>query len=296
MVSGDKEDENFKIILSQLLNNTFRIGSGTRNGFGEIEVVDLQTKTLDLSNSDDLGKYLDKSSALNSNFWSSDYSKPEIVTNGDDWIKYELILKPDDFFLFGSGFGDDEADMTPVKGKKVDWSSGKGELQENLVLIPATSVKGALSHRVAFYYNKLNRYFAGNPDAKAGGDNKAVQDLFGYESQDEKIQQRGNLIFSDIIEQKAIKEKILDHVSIDRFTGGAIESALFTEKVNYAKGQDFTMIILAKKDALEGDKVEDAFEEALNDICTGMLPLGGGVNRGNGVFKGSVTKNGGPLQ
>lgn len=43
-------------------------------------------------------------------------------------------------------------------------------------------------------------------------------------------------------------------------------------------------------------EVQQAFESALKDICTGMLPLGGGVNRGNGVFKGSVTKNGEPLQ
>ncbi len=295
MVSGEKEDENFKTILAQLLDNTFRIGSGTRNGFGEVEVVDLKTKTLDLKKSDDLEKYLEKSSALNSDFWSKDYSKPERITNTNDWTEYKLTLQPDDFFLFGSGFGDDEADMTPVKGKKVTWTDGKGELVENLVLIPATSIKGALSHRVAFYYNKLKGYFAGNPDAKAGGDNKAVQTLFGYESQDEKIQQRGNLIFSDIIEQKNIEEKVLNHVSIDRFTGGAIEGALFTEKTSFGKGQTFEMSVLAKKDALKDNDVKNAFENALKDICTGMLPLGGGVNRGNGVFQGKITKNGEPL-
>lgn len=146
MVSGDKEDENFKTILSQLLNNTFRIGSGTRNGFGEVEVIDLQKRSLDLSDANNLKDYLDKSSALNSDFWSKDYSKPERITNTDEWTEYKLALQPDDFFLFGSGFGDDEADMTPVKGKKVNWSSGKGVLEENLVLIPATSVKGAFTY------------------------------------------------------------------------------------------------------------------------------------------------------
>jgi CRISPR/Cas system CSM-associated protein Csm3 (group 7 of RAMP superfamily) len=304
MVSGDKEDENFKTILSQLLNNTFRIGSGTRNGFGEVEVIDLQKRSLDLSDANNLKDYLDKSSALNSDFWSKDYSKPERITNTDEWTEYKLALQPDDFFLFGSGFGDDEADMTPVKGKKVNWSSGKGVLEENLVLIPATSVKGALSHRVAFYYNKLKGFcvrekdgeFVRDKEAECGNKNIAVQTLFGYESQDEKIQQRGNLIFSDIIEKKETKENILNHVSIDRFTGGAIEGALFTEKTSFGKGQTFEMSILAKKDALKDNDVKNALENALKDICSGMLPLGGGVNRGNGVFKESVTKNGEPLQ
>ena len=304
MVSGEKEDENFKTILAQLLDNTFRIGSGTRNGFGEVEVVDLKTKTLDLKKSDDLEKYLEKSSALNSDFWSKDYSKPERITNTNDWTEYKLTLQPDDFFLFGSGFGDDEADMTPVKGKKVIWTDGKGELKDNFVLIPATSVKGALSHRVAFHYNKLKDFcvrekdgeFVRDEDAECGNNNIAVQTLFGYESQGEKIQQRGNLIFSDIIEQKNIEEKILNHVSIDRFTGGAIEGALFTEKTSFGKGQTFEMSVLAKKDALKDNDVKNAFENALKDICSGMLPLGGGVNRGNGVFKESVTKNGEPLQ
>jgi len=296
MVSGEEEDKNFKTILSQLLNNTFRIGSGTRKGFGEVEVIDLKKRTLNLEKSDELEIYLDKSSALNSIFWDKVDFETIKTQAHSDWIKYKLNLQPEDFFLFGSGFGDDEADMTPVRGKKVFWTNGKGVLEDNLVLIPATSVKGALSHRVAFHYNKLKGYYVGNDKAKTGCENDAVKALFGYESQDEKIQKRGNLIFSDIIEQKETEEKLLNHVSIDRFTGGAIEGALFTEKTSFGRDLTFEMSILAKKEAFKGDKVEEAFENALKDICSGMLPLGGGVNRGNGVFKGSVTKNGEPLQ
>lgn len=292
MVSNSKENENFEKILNQLQSNTFRIGGGTRSGFGAIEVIDLQKKYLDLRILNDLEAYLNKSSALNTDFWDKNYN-PQEQYNSDEWIEYKLQLQPDDFFLFGSGFGDDEADMTPVKGRKVDWSSGKGKLKDNLVLIPATSVKGALSHRVAYYFNKNNGYYVGNPKAKFGNDNKAVQDLFGFEDQDTKTQQRGNLIFSDVIVQKEVREKVLNHVAIDRFTGGAIKGALFTEKVIYGKEQSFEMTILAKKDALKDETVKTAFENALNDICTGMLPLGGGVNRGNGVFTGSFTKNGG---
>ena len=40
------------------------------------------------------------------------------------------------------------------------------------------------------------------------------------------------------------------------------------------------------------DHVVEAFIKSLKDIKTGMLPLGGGVNRGNGCFSGKLYKNG----
>ena len=148
MVAKCETVDNFNKILEQVQSQTFRIGGGTRSGFGKIKVVDLQTKTLDLTKQDQLKAYLDKSSALDSDFWNSKYHKPESNDKNDGWVKYELKLHPEDFFLFGSGFGDDEVDMTPVKEKKVVWENDvNGRLSEDLVLIPAASVKGALAHR-----------------------------------------------------------------------------------------------------------------------------------------------------
>ncbi len=305
MVAKCETVDNFDKILKQVQSQTFRIGGGTRSGFGKIKVVDLQTKTLDLTKQDQLKAYLDKSSALDSDFWSKEYQKPEGKSNYDGWVKYELHLKPEDFFLFGSGYGDDEADMTPVKAKKVDWSTGVGVMQEKLVLIPATSVKGALAHRVAFHYNRFNHIYAENFTTEkerenvVGKNNEAVKTLFGSEGEkdaDNKMinQQRGNLLFSDVIEDKLLEDKILNHVAIDRFTGGAIDGALFQEKTTYITddNKSFTLTILANEKGLKGEKVQVSLETAMIDICKGLLPLGGGVNRGNGVFRGCLTKNG----
>ena len=168
-------------------------------------------------------------------------------------------------------------------------------LNENLVLIPATSVKGAISHRTAFQWNKLNHFYAGSSEAKVGTNNPAVKALFGSEGEKDANnkmvnQARGNVLFSDVIEKK-LDDKILNHVAIDRFTGGAIDGALFSEKTTYGKDQQFTLSILVKSDALKDETIKNAFEEAMKDICKGMLPLGGGVNRGNGVFTGSLFEN-----
>ena len=301
MLAENDDITNFNLALEQIQNSIFRIGSGTRCGFGEIQVVDLQKRCLDLKKQSELELYLNKSSDL-STYWSG-WEKHDVDSKGAEcWVKYELRLTPEDFFLFGSGYGDDEVDMTPVKEKKVVWKDGKGELTKNLVLIPATSVKGALAHRVAYHYNKLTGVYADNLETEderknvVGKNNKAVKALFGSEGEIDKVtkkmvnQARGNVFFSDVIENK-LEDKILNHVAIDRFTGGAIDGALFSEKTTYGEGHNFTFTILAKNDVLKDEEVMLALENALTDICKGMLPLGGGVNRGNGVFTGSLTKD-----
>lgn len=300
MVAKSEDTADFDKALQQVQRQTFRIGSGTRCGFGEIEVIKYQRCILNLKNEDDLNLYLSKSSNLSVDWegWESVETNKEV--NADGWVKYELKIKPEDFFLFGSGFGDDDVDVAPVKERTVKWDNGKGELSNDLILIPATSVKGALAHRVAFHWNRLNGFFAGDNRAKVGNDNPAVQILFGYTSDNGKEIRRGNLLFSDIIEDRQLQDKILNHVAIDRFTGGAIDGALFSERATYVTDNNkwFTLTVLVPKAILEkedetGEKIyQSALEEAMKDICKGMLPLGGGVNRGNGVFTGSLIKDG----
>ena len=302
LLSKSKEDDNFQKVLDELAKNTLRIGGGTRKGLGKIKIVECLSLHYDLCDDVDLKDYINKTSSLNDSVWcdngNNDYHQKPVICNtgiqsSDHYTTYELKLQPDDFFLFGSGFGDDEADITPVFENYVDWSSGKPVFKENAILIPGSSVKGALSHRVAFYYNKIKKYFTDNPLAKTGGENQAVSALFGYASRDEKVQKRGNVLISDVIvERKQEKTKIQNHVSIDRFTGGAIDGALFSELLVYGKEETYILTFIVLNEAIADNEIRDAFETALLDITQGQLPLGGGVNRGHGCFTGKVLKNG----
>lgn len=297
----DDYEAKFKKALSKLFCKDFRLGGGTRNGFGEMKIISCKTAKLDLSNAEDLRAYLSKDSSLASEWpgFKDEFSKKD---EDKDVTVYKLTLRPDDFFLFGSGFGDDDADMIPVKEDVVTWNAeGKPSFKKNCILIPATSVKGALSHRVAYYYNKAKEVFADDLSeeemkGKTGKHNFAVKSLFGSEKDKDSSQTRGNVIFSDIIEDSAnFEDKILNHVSIDRFTGGAIDGALFSEKATYGKGKSFATSIIVENKALKDEDVKNALENALKDIVSGMLPLGGGVNRGNGCFTGEITKNDKPF-
>jgi len=297
MVAENDTLNNFNLVMDQLHSKTLRIGSGTRIGFGEMKIVDCKKAILNMKNEIHFNAYVEKSSCLsNDEFWEKDFIKTDPSTERNlqnDWIEYELHIIPDDFFLFGSGYGNEKADMTPVSGTFIDWSNKDPAFKKDNILIPAASVKGALSHRVSFYYNKLNELFAGNSDAKTGTENLAVRTLFGND--DSKDLQRGNVLFSDIIDapkNTKLTTKVLNHVSIDRFTGGAIDGALFTEEVIYGDTQEFKLKLLVNTIVLKQEKVIESLECALKDITSGMLALGGGVNRGNGCFAGSILKNG----
>lgn len=304
LLSDNDNVTKFKEILNTLNSDTFRIGSGSRSGFGEIEVVgsQCQFKKINLEDPEQKEWYLKKTSSLSEKWQDAETIKLE-TTKTKGWTTYKIQLNPIDFMLFGSGFGNDKADMTFIRESFVDWSITPAIVKdrEQVILIPASSVKGALSHRLAFHYNKLKKIFADDlPEGKkvedyVGKNNEAVKAVFGSEGEkgsDGKMQnkQRGNVLMSDIIQEANVSSKILNHVSIDRFTGGAIDGALFNEETLYAKGQSFNLKLVVNNDAFKDEDVQTAFETTLRDLCSGMLPLGGGVNRGNGCFIGTIKK------
>ena len=345
MISNDADDSEFKNLINVFASDTFRLGSGSRSGFGEIEVVGKGEivdnkevdgkclyKIVDFSKPKQKEWYLNKTSSLNGKWEDCEeyyLTKPE----SKGWTEYKIEgLQPVDFMLFGSGFGNDQGDMTFVRESFVKWENGKSKIihgsekdsegreKVNVVLIPASSVKGALSHRVAFHYNKkvgnviMSDGSIGNgktAESVTGKNNPAVRAIFGSEGKknDEtkkmEDKKRGCFLMSDMIKSDDLstKPKILNHVSIDRFTGGAIDGALFSEETLYAHNEtfEFTMMvnnqafkdIVDAEEKVKGVNVQAAFESALIDICSGMLPLGGGVNRGNGCFEnGKLYRNG----
>ena len=308
---ASEETNGFDTLLAIIQAPTFRIGSGSRSGFGQVKVVNYLYRHLNLENDADRQLYLDKSSELGAEWkgWEKANDKLKVKDICEGWSFYRLSdLIPEDFVLFGSGFGDinADADMTYVRETYVYWND-EGSLAnvadiEKSVVIPGSSVKGALSHRTAYYYNQKKECFADKlteDELKqvVGKNNVAVRSIFGSEGEKNletnsmENKQRGNLLISDIIEvRERAKPKLLNHVSIDRFTGGAIDGALFNEQTLYAKGEKFNIGLMIADDAIADSDIRWAFERALKDVATGMLPLGGGVNRGNGVFTGKAIK------
>jgi len=281
-----EDEEVYENILNLLQNPTFRLGGGSTKGFGKFKILDVAE--IRLKNIDDLADY--KNSL---NYTKVENNRKDTKKTSTTHTIYTLNIEPENFFIFGSGFGDKESDQTPVYEKVIDYE--KMGISDKQILIPASSIKGTLSHRTAFYYNRDSGATIENGKGRVGEKNEAIKAIFGHKKEIDKeskkeLGERGKVLFSDCYksfdEQK--DTKVFDHVSIDRFTGGAIDGALFQERT-VAKKDIYEIEILLEK-SIEAKYIK-AFEKALDDIRIGMLPLGGATTKGHGVFVGEVLKD-----
>ena len=271
-----EDKSSFDTLIEMLQSPSFRVGGGSTKGFGKFKVLDIAEMVIDTRE-----KLANHSSSLNS-VGNGDFS-PEQSKSKTHTI-YKLNIKPDDFFMFGSGFGDDDADQTPVVEKVIDYAN-KG-LSANHILIPASSLKGAIAHRTAYHYNLQNELFIGNDEARL-----VISELFGEakNSKKEIDGSKGKVLFSDLFKLDRGETKVFDHVAIDRFTGGGIDGVLFQEKTT-AQSDEWEVEMLLEKGV--SDEFVKAFESALADVCRGMLALGGATTKGHGVFSGEILKDG----
>lgn len=302
-MQGTQEDQIFwNNLIAYICNNDLHIGSKTRSGFGWLRIVECRQKTLNLKEQTDLDTYIEKSSELNDEFWGTveKVADSNIEKNRQEW---HLNIRPECFFLFSSGQEDkpidEHVDFTPREEPVIRWKNGLPTVETRFV-IPASSIKGALSHRTAFHYNLLKERYINCAEScpLVGSNNEAVKKLFGYVDGENAC--AGTIYISDIyLDKSQVETKKLSHVAIDRFTGGAIDGALFSEQVLLLKeGQYLKLDIIQTRDPEDSksptDKdvdVDKAFACAIEDLCNGMLPLGGGVNRGNGVFMKEKEEN-----
>ncbi len=319
-VKGDGSEEIlWEKLLCQLQNPLFRIGQGTRNGYGKLTVRSCRQKIFDLTKQEDFDDYLDFDPSFNAN--NACLENKSIANPAGTLVHYHLDLEPDSFFIFGSGYGDQEVDNTPYHEPILVYDNGELKFPEYTV-IPATSIKGAISHRTCYYYNKekdapvhaesldWETYQKGREPHNhftkfIGENNAAVATLFGVGAGDENgLSHRGRIIVDDLYfsEEQASNDKILNHVAIDRLTGGSMDGKLFSEKVTQLKeeGAKIELNIWVEEwkegvDAGLTNTIEAAFEESLKDICRGLLPLGGMTTKGHGIFIGKLFKNNEPI-
>ncbi len=316
--NGDKNWEKFLEIFS----HDIYLGSGTTNGSGKLSVIHELSECikLDLSKSKDIAAYSEIDVDLNKKISCAENFPKQ--TGSETKNLYEAIslnLKPDNsFFIFGAGHGYSEFDKDTVtnideisyKEFVVEWKENGPEISEYYV-IPGTSVKGTLAHRVLYLWNKKNNSISAKIDNddykkrhnKENNNNNVkeaimkeryeeakkkscdvIENLFGKAKDDSTPGKTGKIIVEDTYLAGEIDKQLFTHNTIDRFTSGTIDSALFNEEV-LSTSSAFSIKIFIEKDV--NDK--DLLLEAVKDIETGIVQLGGKTTKGYGKFK--KTKN-----
>lgn len=292
MLEGNENDSKDWDSLTDLLaSNTLRLGGKTRRGYGAFKVISLKKRAFDLQKPQDFKDFQEHPVELSKSVMMEEIMREKGRDSSDTTITATAELRPTGFWMIGGG-ASDEADITPVFESRIHWTDGHGKPGEEEVLIPGASVKGVLSHRVAHYHNALENVFLEDIQAEeiekyVGSNNTAVRELFGYCKNDDEKEtgQRGRVFIDDVFIGKP-QQKILNHVSLDRFTGGArtMTGALFSEYPFY-KGDGFTFKLTVSDPKSVSAQARKALELALKDLTEERLPLGLGAGRGNGFFK-----------
>lgn len=150
---------------------------------------------------------------------------------------------------------------------------------KEIPVVPGTSWAGAFRHQIERLSPGASVYHgSGN-----NGEDKIEHNYFGLVSGDTK--ERSDIYFSES-QIRGGSDKILSRSSIDRFTGGAANGALFTEQVHY--GGSTELEITFHRPHASGGYTSDflsTFAAACADLHEGILPVGGETSIGRGVFR-----------
>lgn len=169
------------------------------------------------------------------------------------------------------------------------WSAELEAAQQAPLLIPGSSIKGALRHRTLFHFR---RRLLGLPAAASLSDvavDDAMAALFGREKKERNGRESGRaglVIVDDVFKSRTAPDfgvQTINHVSIDRFSGGARNGVLFDEEVLVGGRLSLTLWLAPQFDALP-EALRLAFEDTLADLKRGWLPLGAAASRGHGRF------------
>lgn len=157
---GTKEDESVWNELLQIIDSSlFRVGAGTRNGYGNVKACKIDDYRFDFSEESAIEEYLNFPVSLNVK--PSKKTEGNVINNNvsKNTRSYTLDLKPDDFFIFSEGYGDDEVDNKPIEEEVLVYTEDGIDFISH-TLIPGSSIKGAIAHRTAFHFNKLIERYA----------------------------------------------------------------------------------------------------------------------------------------
>lgn len=299
-MSGSEDDKTlWDDFVSALCTMPLRFGGSTRKGYGACRIVSLKSRIFNLK--EDFEDYAKHPVSL-----AAETPMPEklnVVKESKPNGLIKLKLKANGFWMFGGGSeereNDDSAnppDMAPVRDSLIVWDNGRGAVRNNVVLIPGSSVKGALSHRTAFHYNAMHKIFADDLREDefikhCGENNGAVKTLFGCAkgNDENETPHGGRVMIDDTFILNEPKSKFINHVGIDRYTGGAMDQVLFNERPFY-EGEFELNICVSQIEEIEREDKDAlvAFGRALKDLLSGKLQLGAGGGRGIGYFSGEI--------
>lgn len=239
--------------LANALQHGIAIGARTVNGFGRVACKDIALEHYDFTKPDHVKAWLTGKSGA-----SVAIPKQALVADRDLVINMDAYLE--DTVLIKSIFEEAWEDKSVA------------------LFVPGTSVKGVLRHQCGRILQALE------------SNGELVNTLFGYSNDDDKDSRKGRVMVDEIYFDKQFNQEEQPRIRVDRFTGGAMNGALFQDHpVRNTKGDAMTfplrMTVKNCNDAEAG-----LVMLLVKDLMTGQVTLGANRTIGYGRVQGkSVT-------
>lgn len=314
-----KTDEVWKNIKGMFHDNALTFGAKTMRGMGEIETTEISEAKFNLTDVNGIKEWVgfkmyageedvdndkseqvqqannpvqdedqDKESKIKSK-WEPVNDAETISSDNSIKIDLELELKggisirrySTDVAASEMKEGDNEDSKSSEKAKSeagdknnqdkampdYEQLTVKGVGGTDIPVIPGTSWAGAFRHRMEEFIDK-----------------DKVISLFGTVNEKEKKKKKSLISFSESTITGG-SDKTISRTAIDRFTGGAAEGALYTEKTHYGGNTKLTIRIDNMDRLSEREQVLNALAAAILDLHFGYLAVGGLTSVGRGLFK-----------
>ncbi len=255
-------------------NGSITLGARKRRGYGRVHVPGWRVKIYDLITPEGLLDWIENGDKpLDDVNPVSDIKKAlgveELLPDKRRFLRLSAIFSLDGSLLIRSGSGQDDRgpDIVHLHARQAD-----GSIKP---VLPGTSLAGALRARALKIANTI-----------ANGDRarKLVEEMFGPEIKQGVVPRSSRVTVDETVIANARTDLVQNRVSIDRFTGGARETALFNEQPAFGGGD--TILRLDLRLLNPQDHEIGLLLLLLKDLWAGDLPLGGEAGVGRGRLKG----------
>lgn len=263
--------------LQGFTDGSITLGGRKRRGYGQVKVEQWYHKTFDLKDRNGLIDWIKNGAKdLNTNPVSFSALSSALGVNGTipdarEYFHIAAKFKLPGSLLIRSGGGKDD-----IGPDDVHLRSYRIEEKREMPILSGTSLAGALRSRAL----KIAKTIGDSERAR-----NLVNEMFGPEMNDDNKTPRASRVFvTESTVVNAQTDLVQNRVSIDRFTGGARETALFSEQPAWGNEKARLKINLR----LVNPQAQEIglLLLLLKDLWTGDLPLGGESSVGRGRLEG----------
>ncbi|MDA0129454.1 RAMP superfamily CRISPR-associated protein [Vibrio sp. MarTm2] len=283
-------------LLSLIDLRTFALGSSTRNGLGNIAIIESTEQEFDLlGNQDEAERFAQFRSSVRPH---EHQLKQQLDQTRPAFQPYRSItLKALDNWRCGSGvnllrkeqtskhYEDYSPDILTYSEPSIIWKNDKAEVSEPKAVLCGSSIKGMLAHRLAFHLNRhTNRWAETLGEAKHDqwqSKPEQLKELLG-DSDDKHQNSLAGILYVDDALLNYEHTTLRFHNSIDRFTGGVRQGALYSEELLYQPEFTINLYLTEPYETLE-EPLKFALENTIEDLELGLLPMGAGSGRGTSL-------------